>query len=107
MAQSIVAPSLIPNETIQAYCKKWGICEFALFGSVLRDDFNENSDIDVLVTFCQGIEYTLADLIAMGDELEMLFGRKVDLIDRYTVENSRNYLRRNIILQSMQVIYAE
>jgi len=97
----------LPTEGIRAFCQQWGIVEFALFGSVLRDDFTPQSDVDVLVQFRDDVEYSLRDLIQMGDELEVLFGRSVDLIDRQAIEESLNYIRREIILNSRQVIYAD
>ncbi len=96
----------IPHEAIAAFCRRWDVVQFALFGSVLREDFGPESDVDVLVRFSPGTRYTLADLVTMGDELEAIFGRKVDLIDRDAVEVSRNYLRRRMILDSAEVIYA-
>lgn len=106
MNELISAHIRVPVQAIRAFCEKWQIVEFALFGSVLRDDFTDQSDIDVLVQFAEGTHNTLFDLVTMGDELEALFGRKVDLVDRQAVENSRNYLRRRIILDSAEVIYA-
>ncbi|PSB18619.1 DNA polymerase subunit beta [Phormidesmis priestleyi ULC007] len=91
---------------IQAFCDRWQITEFALFGSVLRDDFNQNSDIDVLVTFAPDAKRGLTETIQMQDELQTLFGRKVDLIVKTAIERSQNWLRRNNILTSAQVIYA-
>jgi hypothetical protein len=91
----------IPQDEIEAFCERRRIVEFALFGSVLRDDFNEESDIDVLVTFADDVRYTLFDLVRMGDELEEIFGRKVDLLDRRAVEKSPNYLRRKEIPWTM------
>jgi hypothetical protein len=88
------------------FCQKWGITEFALFGSVLRDDFNVNSDIDVLVTFDATVRHTFADFLVMEAELAAIFGRKVDLGDRRAVETDPNYIRRKAILKSAQVIYA-
>ena len=96
----------LPTEQIAEFCRKYGVAELSLFGSVLRDDFNAESDSDVLVQFRDGTHLTLFDLVEMGDELETIFGRKVDLIDRKSIEESRNYLRRKIILDSAQVIYA-
>lgn len=96
----------LPMDTIRACCQRWNVVEFALFGSVLRDDFRDNSDIDVLVTYLPGTRLTLNALLTMGDELEALFGRPVDLLDRETVANSRSYLRRQIIFDTAQVIYA-
>lgn len=95
------------RDDIVAFCQRWGVAAFALFGSVLRSDFRDDSDIDVLLTFREGIRYTLFDLVRMSDELEALFGRPVDVLDRQAVEQSQNYLRRDSILSSAEVIYAE
>ena len=94
------------GDAIRNYCQKWKIRELAVFGSVLRDDFREDSDIDVLVTFADDVRYTLFDLAHMGDELEAILGRSVDLIDRRAIEKSRNYIRRREILNTSEVIYA-
>ncbi len=96
----------IPKDKIAEFCKKWQIREFSFFGSVLRDDFRPDSDIDVLVTFTKAAEHSLFDLIHMEEELKMIFGRKVDLVSRRGIEASRNYIRRNAILNSTEVIYA-
>lgn len=97
----------VSPDDIAAFCKRWGVAALALFGSVLRSDFRDDSDIDVLLTFREGIRYTLFDLVRMSDELEALFGRPVDVLDRQAVEQSQNYLRRDSILSSAEVIYAE
>lgn len=106
MSAQIHSVADIPLQEIANFCQHWGVVEFALFGSVLRDDFSPESDIDVMVQFRQDARITLFDLVRMGDELEALFGRKVDLLTRRGVEESPNYLRRRIILDSAQVIYA-
>ncbi|MFZ2896209.1 MAG: nucleotidyltransferase family protein [Saprospiraceae bacterium] len=92
-------------ERISEFCKKWKVKEFALFGSVLRDDFKPDSDIDVLVDFEQDSGRTLFDLVDMIDELKNIFGRDVDLLTRKAVERSRNYIRRKEILSSAEVVY--
>ena len=92
---------------IRTFCHAWGIIEFALFGSVLRDDFRPDSDIDVLVQFREDVRYSLFDLVQMGDQLEQILGRSVDLLDRKAIEQSANYLRRTSILCSSKVMYAE
>jgi len=74
-----------------------------LFGSVLRSDFRPNSDIDLLVTFTPDATWSLFDLIQMQEELEDLFGRPVDLVERDTI---RNPFRKRTILGNLQVIYA-
>ena len=93
-------------EQITAFCQKWQITQFELFGSVLRDDFRPESDIDVLVTFAPGAGGTLYDLVHMENELKALFGRRVDLIQRPVIEKSENYIRRRNILSSTQRVYA-
>ncbi len=96
----------IPKDRIAEFCKKWKIREFALFGSVLRDDFRPDSDIDVLVTFSEDAKHTLFDLVHMENELKEIFGREVDIVSRRGIESSRNYIRRNAILSSAEAIYA-
>ncbi len=103
---TVQANIAIPIDQIAAFCQRWQVVEFALFGSVLREDFGPESDIDVLVQFREGVRYTLFDLVAMTDELEAIFGRKVDLVDRRAVESSPNYIRRRHILTSAEVVYA-
>jgi uncharacterized protein len=95
----------LPMEKIAEFCHKWQVTEFALFGSVLRDDFRPDSDIDVMVQFNSEAHPTLFDLTYMEDELKILFQRDVDLVTRKGIETSRNYLRRKAILSSTQVIY--
>jgi predicted nucleotidyltransferase len=95
----------LPADRIEAFCKKWRIRELALFGSVLRDDFRPDSDVDVLATFDPSAEWSLWDVIKAEDELQEVFGRSVDLIERSTVEQSENWIRRRDILNSARTIY--
>ncbi|MBC6478447.1 MAG: nucleotidyltransferase family protein [Hormoscilla sp. GM7CHS1pb] len=96
----------IAKEKIAEFCDRWQITEFALFGSVLRDDFRPDSDIDVLVTFAPDSHWTLFNIIHMESELEAIFERKVDLVCKLAIQQSLNYLRRQAILNSSEVIYA-
>ncbi len=96
----------IPESAIAAFCRKWLIDEFALFGSAVRGDFHQKSDVDVLVAFNPDAKWTLFDHVDMQDELKELFGRNVDLVSRKGIERSRNYLRRRAIIDSAKVIYA-
>ena len=96
----------ISPEKVTALCKRWQIAELALFGSVLRDDFDPESDVDVLVSFDPQARHTLFDLTQMQDEFSALLGRKANLIERIAVEQSPNYIRRKAILQSAETIYA-
>ncbi len=96
----------LPKEKLAEFCSRWKITEFALFGSVLRDDFGPTSDVDVLVTFASDAHWSLLDHVNMQDELKALFGRNVDLVNRRGIERSRNPIRRRDILDSAEVIYA-
>ena len=96
----------IDRRAIGEFCRKWRIAEFSLFGSVLRDDFGPDSDVDVLVVFARDARWGLFDLCRMEDELRVLFGREVDLITKRSVEQSANYIRREHILRHREVIHA-
>ena len=96
----------IPKEQLEAFCLRWKVEEIALFGSVLRDDFRPDSDVDVLVSFLPEARYSLFDLARMQKELEAILGREVDMVEKKAVEQSRNYLRRKAILSSAEVVYA-
>ena len=96
----------LPMEKIAEFCDRWQITEFALFGSVLRDDFRPDSDIDVLLTFSPTAKRGLTETLQMRDELQAIFDRKVDLIVKAAIERSENWLRRKNILESAQTIYA-
>ena len=92
----------IPMNQIRAFCEKWSVAEFSLFGSVLRDDFRPDSDIDCLVTFEATARWDLWDIIDMRDELKAMFGREVDIIERAALRNPH---RRKAILSSAERIY--
>jgi uncharacterized protein len=96
----------LPTEKIAGFCDRWQVIELALFGSVLRNDFRLDSDIDVMVQFHPDAHPTFSTLDRMEEELKTIFHRDIDLITRQGIETSRNYLRRQEILSSAQVIYA-
>ncbi len=98
-------PISINQEKIKDCCRRWKISEFSLFGSVLREDFRPDSDVDVLVTFAEDAKWSLFDLVTMQEELKEVLGREVDLVERRTVERSENYIRRRHILQSLEQVY--
>jgi predicted nucleotidyltransferase len=102
----VITAIKLPIEKITEFCHKWQVTEFALFGSVLREDFHSNSDIDVMVQFHPNTHPTFLTLERMETELKIIVRRDVDLITRQGIETSRNYLRRHEILSSAQVIYA-
>lgn len=96
----------IPREAVAEFCRRWQITEMALFGSVLREDFQPDSDVDVLVRFADDARHTLFDMVRMREELRGVLGREVDLVSRRGIESSRNALRRKAILDSAEVVYA-
>lgn len=96
---------VLPEQEIVAFCDRWQVSKLSLFGSVLRDDFRPDSDIDVMVEFLAIARPSFASLDTMRTELEVLFEREVDLITHRGIQASQNYLRRNEILSSAQVIY--
>ena len=96
----------IPEAQLAAYCEKWRIHKLELFGSVLRDDFGPDSDVDVLATFDSDASLSLFDLVDAEFQLQEIFGRPVDLLDRTSVERSENWIRRRRILESATMIYA-
>ncbi len=95
----------IPKEKVAAFCQHWRIKELSFFGSVLRDDFRPDSDVDVLVRFDPEARHTLFDMVRMQEELKRILGRDVDLVSHRGIEASRNYIRRNAILKSAEVVY--
>lgn len=88
------------------FCRRWRIAELALFGSVLRDDFGPDSDVDVLVSFAPDADWSLFDHLQMQDELSGVIGRKVDLVSRRAVERSPNWIRRKAILENAVLLHA-
>jgi hypothetical protein len=90
-------------QQISDFCRRWQIAELSLFGSILRPDFADQSDIDVMVTFHPGAAWSLMDWVQMRDELQSMFSRRVDLVEKRAI---RNPFRRHSILNSSQVIYA-
>jgi predicted nucleotidyltransferase len=94
----------LPQKEIEEFCKRWSITEFSVFGSVLRDDFSPDSDIDVLISIDPEAKIGLFELIDMKLELEKLFKRPVDLVEK---EGLRNPYRRQEILSTAQVVYPD
>lgn len=101
---------MIPNLSlsitkIENFCQRWQVIKFAVFGSVLRGDFSDDSDIDILVEFAPDVKISITTLLDMEDELENLFARPVDLGEWKSVESDPNFIRRKSILDSAKVIY--
>ncbi|HET9228238.1 MAG TPA: nucleotidyltransferase family protein [Thermoanaerobaculia bacterium] len=99
-------PIQLPEAEIERFCRRWKISELSLFGSVLRDEFRPDSDVDVLVSFGPDARWSLFDVVRMEEELQEILGRKVDLVERVAVERSENYIRRKSILSYLVPVYA-
>jgi predicted nucleotidyltransferase len=93
----------INRDTIADFCRRHHIRKLALFGSVLRDDFRLDSDVDVLVEFEPGVAVGFIRLAGMELELSKILGRKVDL--RTPADLSRYF--RQEVLQSAEVQYVQ
>jgi len=103
-AKQIVQERLgVDPRVIEGFCRKWRIRELSLFGSALREDFRPDSDVDLLVVFEPDDGWDLWDIIAIESELEQLFGRKVDLVEKRALKNP---FRRYEILTTRQILYA-
>lgn len=99
-------PLELNRDRIAAFCRKWQIAELSLFGSILRPlEFNQKSDIDVLVRYAPEAKWSLFDEVAMEDELREIVGRDVDLVNRRAIEQSHNWIRRQAILESAVPFY--
>jgi predicted nucleotidyltransferase len=93
----------IPRKKIADFCKHWQVSEFSVFGSAIRKDFRPESDVDVMVVFEPDAQVGLFEMARMQIELETLFGRPVDLVEKASL---RNPYRRREILRTARVVYA-
>lgn len=93
----------VAPEHITGFCRRWKVTELAVFGSVLRADFRNESDVDVLVSFNEEADWSLFDLATMQQELAEMFGRSVDLVEETAL---RNPYRRHAIRKTKHVLYA-
>jgi predicted nucleotidyltransferase len=99
-------PITIDDDALRAFCERWAIIELAVFGSVLRDDFGPDSDLDVLVRYAPGARRTAFDHLRAERELAEIAGRPVDLVDRAAVDEDPNAPRRQRITSSARILYA-
>ena len=96
----------IPDNLLKQFCQRWKVSELAIFGSALREDYPQDSDVDILISFEPEIQWGLFDLVNMENELKTIFGKDIDLVEKNAVENSRNYIRRKGILDGAQIIFS-
>jgi len=96
----------IPLEILTNFCRTKKIIELRIFGSALREDFNEESDIDLLVKFSPEYSISLLGIVRLENEFKQLLNRDIDLVTKNSIENSKNWIRRQNILDNAQVIYS-
>jgi len=95
------------RELLGRFCRERGIARLELFGSALRDDFRDDSDVDLLATLRGDAHPTLLDWADMQEKLAEMFDRPVDLVSRRAIEHSRNRYRKHGILSTATSIYVE
>ena len=95
------------REKLGRFCQERGIARLELFGSALREDFRDSSDVDLLATLRADASPTLLDWAEMQEELAELIGRRVDLVSRRAIERSRNRYRKHAILSTAKALYVE
>jgi predicted nucleotidyltransferase len=92
----------IPMDQLAELCRRYHVRELALFGSVLRDDFRPDSDIDVLVEFEPGAPIGLLEYVGLQNALADLIGRNVDLVEKAGLKR----LIRDSVINSARLLYA-
>jgi predicted nucleotidyltransferase len=93
----------ISAEQVADFCHRHGIVELALFGSAARGELRPESDVDVMVTFAPDASWDLYDYAEMQSELELIFRRPVDLVEKGTIANPH---RQRTITRDLTVLYA-
>jgi predicted nucleotidyltransferase len=104
--QAVVSERLeVSPEALATFCRRWHIARLEVFGSVLREDFGTESDIDFLVSFEPDQGPLGLERFRLEEELAQIVGRKVDVVDRQVVEKSRNLYRRHHILREATPVH--
>ena len=95
-------PLRIPFEELTNFCRRYQVRELALFGSMSREDYRADSDVDLLVSFEPAARVTFLTLARMQRELEALLGRTVDLVPK----DGLKPVVRDHVLATARVLYA-
>ena len=107
MEGAVIAERNVPvsEQVIRSFCERHRIVRLGFFGSVLTDEFNEASDVDVIVDFQKGVPVTYFDVAEASDELEQIIGHSVDVVTFRSIESSHNPFIRDGILESVEIYY--
>ena len=96
----------LDTSEVKEFCSKWKICELSVFGSILREDFRPDSEVDLLVQHEEDANWDLFDQIHMQDELTALIGRDLYILDQEGVESSNDHFLRTEIFTTLEQVYA-
>lgn len=96
----------LDSPAMRRFCEKWKIRELSVFGAILREDFRPDSDIDFLADFGEDAEWGAFDHMDMEEELEAMFGRRVELVGRTAIEASGNRFRKKEIFSTAEPVIA-
>lgn len=96
-----------PSKQIAALCRRWKIAEFAFIGRVMRGGADDRGGFDVLVRYAPDARHTLFGEVEIERELSDLFGCEVGLVGWEAIEQSRNPIRREAVLNAAECLYAE
>ncbi len=97
----------VNREALERFCRQRGIARLEIFGSALREDFREDSDVDLLATLQPDAHPTLFDWAEMQERLAEMFGRPVDLVSRRAIESSKNRYRKHAVLSTALPFYVQ
>jgi predicted nucleotidyltransferase len=97
-----IGHAAVDLDAVRSFAERHRLAELSLFGSVLRDDFDSTSDLDVLFELLPGEEMTIERYLEMQAQLEDLFGRRVDVVRKSLLTNP---FRRHEILTTRQRLY--
>ena len=94
----------LDENEVKQLCEKYHISELSVFGSAIRDDFREDSDVDLLIVWEDYMNKNGSwDFLYIENDLEKLIGRDVDVVDKECI---RNPIRREEIMSTYEVVYA-
>ncbi|WP_373480082.1 nucleotidyltransferase family protein [Geminocystis sp.] len=105
LKQKIDSSLEISEDIIIKFCQRFKIQQLAVFGSILRDDFNVDSDIDFLITLSSDVKLNLTFFQLMETDLKNLVNRDIDIIFKDNLKRSSNWIRKKEILTTAEVIY--
>ncbi len=97
----------VDREAVARFCRERGVTRLELFGSAVRDDFRNDSDVDLLCTLRPDLHCGLFGWVALKIDFEKLLGRRVDLVSRAGIERSENPFRKHAILSTAVPLYVE